>query len=201
MEDHMKGKVVLVLTLAIFLLLGLCAPASASPPPEQGTFTLGSFDVTADPGESFLTGNILHFRNGVSVGVFSELPWGQAISGHETVIRSEVDITTGFGSATSKTVDVYPTGIVEGTVLTELQGLAEWTYAGPPLTFGTITIATGQTFFGLFTTILAVKHGVTGELKGLETRETATGVVILNPDLTPAGMSVAYATGTYIWLK
>ena len=197
----MNGTVVLALTLAISMLPGLCAPASASAPPEQGTFTLGVLEFATDPGEQFLTGNILHIRNSVGVSVFSELPWGKAISASETVISTQVDVTTGVGSATSKTVDVYPSGIVVGTVETRLQGIAQWTYLGPPLTFGTVTITTGQTFFGLFTDILATKHGVTGELKGLDTKETATGVIVLNPDLTPAGMSVAYATGTYLWLK
>lgn len=197
----MKGKVVLALALATFMLLGLCAPASASPPPEQGTFTMGSLEFTADPGEQFLTGNIQHIRNIVGVAVLSELPWGNAISATELVKISQVNITTGVGSAVSKTVDVYPNGIVVGTVETQLQGVAQWTYLGPPLTFGTVTITTGQTFFGLFTDILAVKHGVSGELKGLETKEIATGVVVLNPDLTPAGITVGYAIGTYLWLK
>lgn len=197
----MKEKVVLALPLAIFVLLGLCAPASGSPPPERGTFTLGVLEFTADPGEQFLTGNILHIRNSVGVSVFSELPWGNAISATEIVISAQGDVTTGVGRASSKTVDVYPNGIVVGTVETRLEGVAQWTYIGPPLTLGAVTITTGQTLFGLFTNILAVKHGVTGELKGLETNEIATGVVVLNPDLTPAGITVSYATGTYLWLK
>lgn len=197
----MNGKVLLTSTLAILVLPGLCAPAPASAPPEQGTFTLGVLEFETDPGEQFLTANILHIRNSVGVSVFSELPWGNAISASETVISTQVDVTTGVGSATSKTVDVYPNGIVVGTVQTTIEGVAQWTYPGPPLTFGTVTITTGQTFFGLSIDMLAVKHGVTGELKGLETKESATGVIVLNSDLTPAGISVSYATGTYVWLK
>jgi hypothetical protein len=199
--EHMKGKVVLALTLAILMLLGFCAPASYSAPPQMGTFTMGVLEVTADPGEQFLTGNIMHIRNSVGVSALSELPWGTATTSMETLISVQVNVTTGTGSATGKTLDVYPDGTVEGTDRTELTGPGFWVYAGPELTFNGRTIQTGDVFFGLGNNIMAVKHGVSGELKGLETMETATGVTELNPDLTPTGWAISYATGTYKWLK
>jgi hypothetical protein len=193
----MKRKTVLISSLAILMLFGIIAPVVASPP-EMGTFTLGVLEFATDPGEQFLTGNILHGRNSVGESVFSTLPWGTPTTASETVIRYEVDITTGIGSSTSETVDVYPNGIVVGTVQTDLAGVGYWVYPGPNLTFNDESITTGQTFFGLYTNIMAVKHGISGELKGLVTKEIATGVTLLSyPDLEPLGIAVAYATGTY----
>ena len=174
---------------------------AVSAPPEKGTFTMGSVEFQTNPGEQFLTGNILHIRNSVGEAGLSELPWGKAITASERVITAQGDITTGIGRSTSETVDVYANGIVLGTVETKLEGVRYWTYLGPELSFRGVTITTGQIFFGLFTTITAMKHGVSGELKGLETKETATGVILINPDGTLGTLTLGYATGTYTWLR
>ena len=159
-------------------------------------------EITTNPGEQFLTGNILHIRNSVGVAGWSELPWGKPVTATERVITTQADITTGIGSATSETVDVYTNGIVQGTVHTELEGVGFWTYPGPDLSFEGVSITTGQTFFGLLMNIIATKHGVSGELKGLKTKETATGVIMIDPDNgTLLGVNYTYATGTYMWLK
>lgn len=200
--NHMKRTVVLALTLAAFALLGLCAPVPASASPEQGTFTMGVLEVTADPGEQFLTGNIMHIRNTVGVAALSPLPWGTATTAMEVLISVQVNVTTGTGSATGKTLDVYPDGTVEGTDQTELTGPGWWVYTGPTLTYLGRTINPGDWFFGLGNNIIAVKHGVSGKLMGLKTMETATGVTELSyPDLTPTGWAISYSTGTYLWLK
>lgn len=198
----MKGKTVLISSLAILMLFGIIAPVVASPP-EMGTFTMGALEVTTDPGEQFPTNNILHMRNGVAAMGVSELPWGTPLTSTERVIRSELDITTGLGSATSKTEDVYANGVVVGSVETSLNGLGYWTYLGPEISFMGRTLTTGQTFFGLLMSGTAVKHGVSGELKGLETRETFTSVHLLDfsgPTPVSIGVNPGYATGTYTWL-
>ena len=50
---------------------------------------MGSLEFQTNPGEQFLTGNILHIRNSVAEVALSELPWGKAITaGPPRVARS-----------------------------------------------------------------------------------------------------------------
>jgi hypothetical protein len=203
----MRRRIILSSTLAILLLVGPVAPALASGPPEIGTFTLGVIEFETDPGEQFRTGNIMHIRNSVGQSGFTPLPWGNAISAVETIITAQVDITTGIGTSTSETEDVYDDGsVVLGAVQTDLEGLRSWTYLGPTFSFTlgsrAFTIENGQTYLGLYTNIITVKHGVSGQLKGLKTKEIATGVIVLlSPENPIPVVTLSYANGTYTWLK
>lgn len=199
----MKARVVWVLTLGVLTLFGLCTPAFAAAPPQHGTFTMGTLEVTTDPGTQFQTDNILHMRDGVAAMATSGLPWGTPLTSTEWVSRSELDVTTGLGSASSKCEDVYANGVVVGSVQTSINGLGFWTYPGPNISLMGRTLTTGQTFFALLMSGTALKHGVSGELKGLKTRETFTSVHILDfsgPIPVSTGVNPGYATGTYTWL-
>jgi len=205
-EQEVKTKIIFVFVLVISMLFGNVVPAFASAPPEKGTFTMGIIEFETDPGEQSLTGDIIHIRNSVGEAGLTPLPWGNAISSIETIDSAQGNVTTGIGTATSKSMEVYEDGsVVLGSVHTNIEGPQLWTYDGPTFSFTlngrTFEITHGATYFGLYTNIIAVKHGVSGSLKGLETKETAAGVIVLTPDLTPVGLTLGYATGTYTWLR
>ncbi len=196
----MKGKIILISALATLMLLSIVVPTFALTQPEMGTFELGVIEFTINPGEQLLTGNILHIRNGVSEAGLAGIPWGDPITANETVLTTQIDITTGIGSATSHTVDVYPTGTVIGTVQTKINGVGFWTYPGPTFSFTsngmTATVIHGETYFGLIITTIAVKHGISGDLIGLVDREDGTAVIPLTGPFALA-MNFGYATGVY----
>jgi hypothetical protein len=74
----MRRQIILISTLVILMVFGDVAPF-ASTPPEMGTFTMGVIEFETNPGEQFLTGNILHIRNSVGESGLFGLPWGDPI--------------------------------------------------------------------------------------------------------------------------
>jgi hypothetical protein len=164
------------------------APVFAAPP-TRGTFSQGIVQVGVTPGKSFVTEDITHERGGTSASYLYGAPWGNSLpdtGGTQTTLQ--LNMVTFTGGSKGKTFDTYTAGVTVGTINNKFTGIGPYTYNGPSFTFDlpgiSGTVANGATYFGIIFTGFGVKHGVSGDLKGLETMETYTGVLILAGPLT-----------------
>jgi hypothetical protein len=168
-------------------------------PPTRGTFSQGLVQIDVSPGESWWTGDILHVRGGTSASYLYGAPWGNSLSGGGTGTTFRLNFVTFTGGSGGKTFDTYDAGMVVGTINNKFTGAGPYTYMGPTFSFtlpgksGTVTH--GDTYFGILFTGFGVKHGVSGALKGLETMERYTGVLIQVGPL--AGVILVDNTVTY----
>ena len=180
----MNRKVqLMVLAFALLILLSAAAPVFAVPP-TRGTFSQGIVQVTVTPAESFVTGDIMHSRGAISASYLYGAPWGNTLpdtGGRQKTMQ--LNLVTFAGGGVSKTFDTYAIGTTVGTINSKFVGFGPYTYNGPTFSFtlpgisGTVT--NGDTYVGILFTGFGVKHGVSGDLKGLQTMETYTGVAIM----------------------
>jgi hypothetical protein len=194
------NKKIAILMITIVTVLMLATPVFAVPP-TRGTFSQVVVEVNVSPGTSFMTGDVEHAKGSTNAAYIYGAPWGNSIpeSGSITT-TSKFSHVTGIGYTVSKTYATYATGMVVGTVNAKLLGFGPYTYTGPTFSFslpGGIsgTFTHGVTYGGLLLEGIGVKHGVSGDLKGLETKETFTGVFFLGGPF--AGLSLVDHTGTY----
>jgi hypothetical protein len=189
---------------AVVLVLALLMTFAAVPvfaaPPTRGTFSQGIVQVGVTPGKSFLTEDIEHERGGTSASYIYGSPWGNSLSGTGgTGTTFQLNIVTFTGGSTGKTYDIYAAGVTVGTINNKFTGIGLYPYMGPSFSFDLAgrsgTVTNGETFFGILFTGFGAKHGVSGDLKGLETMETYTGVLILAGPLT--GVVLVDNTVTY----
>jgi hypothetical protein len=138
-------------------------------------------------------------RGGTSISYVYGSPWGNSLSGSGTTIYFKLDTVSLTGKSIDTVVDTYAKGTVVGVVFNEINGAGSYTYLGPTFTFtldgksGTIT--QGATYIGGLISGFAIKHGISGELKGLSTVESYTGVNIKVGPL--AGVILIDNTVTY----
>jgi hypothetical protein len=196
--ERMNKKVV-VIAVVLMAVAMLATPVMAAPP-TRGTFLQGLVEVTVTPGESFTTGDIDHHRGATGATYLYGSPWGNSLpDSGSTTTTMQINTVTWTGRRIIKSYETYATGTVVGTVNAEILGFGLYTYMGPTFSFDlpgiTGTITQGDTYLGLLVEGIGVKHGVSGDLKGLETKETYTGVSIVAGPLT--GVSLLDNTVTY----
>jgi hypothetical protein len=169
-------------------------------PPTRGTFSQVVVEVEVSPGETFMTGDVAHSRDSTNAAYLYGAPWGNSLPESGSIkTTSKVNHVTGIGYTIAKAYSTYATGTVVGTINVKLLGYGPYIYMGPTFSFdlpgksGTFT--QGLTYVGVLFEGIGVKHGVSGDLKGLETKETFTGVVVLFGPL--AGLSLVDNTVTY----
>jgi hypothetical protein len=203
----MKKKILVItlLAMAIFMLFPTIAPVFAGPP-TKGTYTQVVVGITIVPAEQFLTGDIVHIRDGVGESYIygASFPLGNPISSFNTA-RGQLNIVSFTGNWIGHTVDTYASGTVEGIINIKFNGAGAYVYMGPTFTFtvGTVTatLTTGDVFAGLLYDLMAVKHG-TGDLAGFTTKGTSSGISIsqvIVGDPNMVGISLDFETGTYSW--
>jgi hypothetical protein len=182
------NKKVLGIAVVLMAVAMLATPVFAAPP-TRGTFSQCIVEVTVSPGESFMTGDIGHTRGATTASYLYGAPWGNSLTDSGgTTTTLQVNHVTFTGRQIIKTHETYATGTSMGTVNAEIVGIGLYTYMGPTFSFdlpgvsGTVT--QGATYFGILVEGFGVKHGVSGDLKGLKTMETFTGVAILAGPLT-----------------
>jgi len=194
-----KKKTFLFSTIALTIVLSLAVPVLAIPP-TTGTFTQVTVLVGIDPGKEFMTGDILHIKDSISAVYHYGAPWGNSITSLSIANTIKLNTVTATGSALLHAVDVYDAGTVEGTVNTKIIGPGPYMYLGPTFTFTlagrTEMITHGTVYIGGLTQGFAVKHGVSGDLTGIQIKATFTGVNIMVGPL--AGIHVVEGTGTYL---
>jgi hypothetical protein len=180
----MNRKVLsMVLAFALLMLFPAVAPVFAAPP-TRGTFNQVVVQVgVTPPDKAFVTDHINHESGSYSASYIYGAPWGNSIEGTGgTQITSMLNLETFTGMALIKTDSTYAAGTTTGTVNVKFNGFGMYTYTGDTFTFdlpglsGTIT--NGESHIGILLTGLAVKHGVSGDLKGLEATERGAGVMI-----------------------
>ena len=194
----MNRKVLGIAVILMFVAI-MIAPVFAVPP-TRGTFSQGLVEVEVSPGESFLTGDVEHHRGATGATYLYGAPWGNSLpDSGSTTTTMQINTVTWTGRRIIKSHETYATGTVVGIAIAEILGFGSYTYMGPTFSFdlpgisGTVT--QGDTFLGLLVEGFGVKHGVSGDLKGLQTKETFTGVSILVGPL--AGVSLLDNTVTY----
>jgi hypothetical protein len=141
----------------------------------------------------------LHVKDSISEVYHYGGPWGNSITSQSIANTVQLDTVTGTGSVLLHAVDVYSAGTVEGTVNTKIVGRGPYLYLGPTFTFTlggrTETVTHGAVYVGALTEGFAVKHGVSGDLTGIQIKATFTGINIMVGPL--AGVHVVEGTGTY----
>lgn len=187
--------------LSLVLLIVVFAVPAMAAPPTMGTFKQGIVQVGLSPGEEFVTGDILHRRDMTSASYLYGAPWGNTLPETGSIGTTfKLNLVTYTGMSIGKTFDTYATGTVEGTINNKFAGPGAYVYNGPTFTFSlpgrTGTVIEGATYGGLLFTGFGVKRGVSGDLKGLQTMETYTGVSIMGGPL--AGVTLVDNTVTYI---
>jgi len=198
----LKRKAILLCSLALLIMLAAVSPVLACGyrECERGTFTQGIAQVNTSPGTQWMTGNILHMKGGTSISYVYGSPWGNSLSGSGTTTYFKLDTVSLTGRTVSTVVDTYAKGTVLGTIFANLNGAGPYTYLGPTFTFTldgkTGTINQGAIYIGGLISGFAIKHGVNGDLKGLNTMETFTGVNIQVGPL--AGIIVIDNTVNYV---
>lgn len=75
----MNRKVVIIFSLVLLMTLVSVASVSASRP-ETNTFTQVSVLVGVDPGNEFMTGDVLHIKGSISEVYHYGGPWGNSIN-------------------------------------------------------------------------------------------------------------------------
>jgi hypothetical protein len=178
---NLRQKLIWV-TLAFLMMLMFVAPtlACGTRQHERGTFQQGIVQINTSPGAQSTTGDILHMKNGASVSYVYGSPWGNSLSGNGKTIAFTLNTTSLKGNSVSSVVDTYDAGTVKGMVFTNMNGTGAYIYLGPTFTFTldgkTGTVTHGSAYIGVLLNGFAVKHGVNGDLRGLQTWETFTGV-------------------------
>jgi hypothetical protein len=186
--------------VSLFVVAMLATPVFAVPP-TRGTFSQVVVEVEVSPGETFMTGDVEHSRDSTNAAYLYGAPWGNSLPESGSIkTTSKVNHVTGIGYTIAKAYATYDTGTVLGTINVKLLGYGPYIYTGPTFSFtlpGGIsgTFTQGTTYGGILFEGIGVKHGVSGNLKGLVTQETFTGVVILMGPL--AGLSLVDNTVTY----
>jgi hypothetical protein len=178
----LRRKLILICPLVILMMIMFIAPvlACGERQHQRGTFEQGILQYNTSPGTQWTTGNILHMKNGTSISYVYGSPWGNSLSGTGKTISFELDTVSLKGNSVSTAVDTYAGGTVKGMVFANMNGTGPYTYLGPTFSFtldGKTGIVThGATYIGALINGFAVKHGTDGNLKGLWTWETFTGV-------------------------
>lgn len=194
----MNRKTFLIPIIALLMLLSMAAPIMAVPP-TRGTFTQGIVHVELSPGTAFIRGDVLHVRGSTAESYLYGAPWGNTLAGMSITTHMKANLVTWTGSVILQTVDSYDAGTVKGSVKIKMIGVGPYTYMGPTFSFevGEVseTVTNGETYFGVLFTGFAVKHGISGGLKGLETKETFTGVMVFAGPLE--GVNIVENTVTY----
>jgi len=189
-----------VVVLALALIVTVAAVPVFAAPPTRGTFSQGIVQVGVTSGKSFMTDNIRHERDGTSASYLYGAPWGNSLSGTGgTQTTLQLNMVTFTGGSTGKTFDSYTAGVTVGIINNKFTGIGPYTYNGPTFSFNlpgiSGSVTNGETYFGILFTGFGVKHGISGDLKGLETMETYTGVLLLAGPLT--GVVLVDNTVTY----
>jgi hypothetical protein len=191
-------KAVLISSLILLLSFTLTSLVSASPP-VTGDFYQVSVLVGVDAGNEFMTGDVLHVKGSVSDVYHYGAPWGDSIYSISVANTVKLDTVSVTGSVLLHALDVYDAGAIEGVVNTRVVGPGPYLYLGPTFTFTvggrTETVTHGEVYVGALTEGFAVKHGVSGDLNGMQIRATFTGVNIKVGPLE--GIHVVEGTGTY----
>jgi hypothetical protein len=197
----MKKKILVpFLCCTIFLLI--VSPIMAVQPTTE-TFTqvtvLVSYSI--DPGKQFMTGNIVHVKGGISDVYQYGGPWEEDwISSQYTTKSAKFDFDTATGYSLAKSLDVYSSGVFEGTTNSKITGGGNYLYLGPTFTFTvggrTETLTTGTEYAGALAEGFLVKHGVSGDLKGTLIEATYTGV-LMHPLGPLPGIILMEITGNY----
>lgn len=189
-----------VMVLALALLMTFASVPVFAAPPTRGTFSQGIVQVGVTSGKSFVTDDIQHERGGTSASYLYGAPWGNSLPGTGgTGTTFQLNMVTFTGGSTGKTYDNYAAGVTIGTINNKFTGIGPYTYNGPSFSFDLAgrsgAVTNGATYFGIIFTGFGAKHGISGDLKGLETMETYTGVLILASPLT--GIVLVDNTVTY----
>jgi len=180
----MNRRAILLSSLAILMLFASIAPVFGCREREweRGTFTQGIVQFNTSSGAQWMTGNILHAIGGSAISYVYGSPWGNSLSGSGTTVYFELDTVSLIGRSVDTVVDTYAKGTVVGTIFNKINGAGPYTYFGPTFTFNldgkTGTITQGATYVGGLISGFATKYGISGDLKGLRTIETYTGVNI-----------------------
>lgn len=178
----MRRNSILICSLAFLMLLMFVAPVFAcrETQRERGTFEQGIVQVNTSPGTQWTTGDILHMKDGTSISYLCGSPWGNSLSGTGKTIAFELDTVSLKGNSLSSVVDTYATGTVKGIVFSTMNGAGQYIYLGPTFSFvldgKTGTVTHGATYIGALLNGFAIKYGTNGNLRGLQTWETFTGV-------------------------
>jgi hypothetical protein len=98
-------------------------------------------------------------------------------------VTFNLDLSTYTGNMIAHTVDTFADGTMEGIIVAKFTGIKAFTYNGPTFSFdlgngfvGTVT--NGRTYTGLTYEGIGVKHGVSGELDGIQLKEEFFGANI-----------------------
>jgi hypothetical protein len=178
MNRRVLGIAVILMAVAM-----LTTPVFAAPP-LRGTFNQVVVQVgVTPPDKAFVSDHINHESGSYSASYIYGAPWGDSLPGTGgTQKTSMLNLETFTGMALIKTDSTYAAGTTTGTVNVKFNGFGMYTYMGDTFTFDlpglSGTIENGESYMGILFTGLAVKHGVSGDLKGLETTERGAGVMI-----------------------
>jgi hypothetical protein len=178
------NKKVLGIAVVLLAVAMLATPVFAAPP-IRGTFSQVVVQVGVTPPDKvFVTNNINHERGSYSASYIYGAPWGPSLPDTGgTQITAQLNLDTLTGSGVIKSDSTFATGTTTGTVNFKFNGFGLYTYTGDTFTFDlpgiSDTITNGDSHFGILFTGFAVKHGVSGDLKGLETKEQGVGVFII----------------------
>jgi hypothetical protein len=178
----------------------LATPVFAAPP-IRGTFSQVVVQVgVTPPDKAFVTAHINHKSGSYSASYIYGPPWGNSLSGTGGAQKtSMLNLDTFTGMSLVKTASIFAAGTTKGTVNVKFNGFSLYTYTGPSFTFDlpgiSSSVTNGETYFGILLTGFAVKHGVSGDLKGLETMEQGAGVFIFDGPLY--GVVIFETTVTY----
>ena len=196
------NKKVLIFAVALMAVAMLATPIIGTVmavPPTRGTFTQYIVQVTVAPGTEFVRGNVMHGRGQSSESYLYGAPWGNSIDGAGLSTHVKLNLVSFIGSGILKTVDSYDGGTVIGSIKVEMIGFGPYTYNGPTFSFevGGVSgeVTNGVTYVGILFTGFGVKHGISSDLKGLETKETFTGLIVAVGPL--AGVNIVENTVTY----
>jgi hypothetical protein len=175
-------KIILFSLLTIGMILSTIAPALAYPSRNFGVYRQGIAQVTTNPGTTFMVGKTQYTLGSTSISYLSGGPFGNG-TGTGVTVYLKLDPATKTGTGKDYVVDTFANGTIEGFVKVTLLGPGNHTYQGPTFTFnlngknGTVTH--GATYIGGIATGTSYKHGVSGELEGLETQELFTVVNVM----------------------
>ena len=202
MNRKILGIFVVFLAVAM-LATPLVGPAIAKQ--SKPTYSFGLLGWNTDPGKEWVSGEkIAHDRFGTGAQNIYGSPWGlgTAVSTGLNNINN-YDVT---GMGIGHTVDTYATGTIKGIINYKVTGIGPFFYQGPTFTYMGVDVETGDMFIGVLFSGIAVKNGVSGELKGVNMRGNMVGVVVLaDMDGAPPfgnppelwDLNLVHETGTY----
>jgi len=193
----MNKKILIAITLiaVVMMTIPVVAPVMAKRP--KLPYSMGIITVEqVEPSTEWVSGEkIVHGRGGITEYAMFAVPWGDGTSLTSGIMNYNMETLNGGGLG--KTVDTYADGTIEGTINWRWTGAGLFVYGGPTFTIDGVTVEAGDMFGGLQLSGIAVKHGTSGVLEGLQMRGTFVGVVIMNGPLALVGKMLSWETGTY----